>query len=259
MGNPNNKTCHVTWSGGIDSTGVVGLLLQHGWIVYPITLLFGAFGYRRREAKARKALSERFENDYPDRWHPVQERDGSFLSHFSADGVEITRRNKHILDWMMQNWIIPNDGYYLGMGEYIGADTWAVKDHVGAHDADSRFLASYLLLEYGLRYRLMTLADFGESRYKSDRVRLLVESIGPAAALITTNCMDSLPVHCGRCYKCVERHAAFEAVLGRGLDYTDYAVDPKLAPHFEGYKRQMEGEAVDLKWRDVNTNTEEHA
>jgi len=259
MNDPNNKTCYVTWSGGIDSTGVLGLLLQAGWTVQPITLKFGKLSYQSREAAARSALSARFEMIYPDLWNPTKEFDGSFLNHFSADGIEITRRNKHILDWMMMNHVLPNGGYYLGMGEYIGADTWAVKDHVGAHDADARYLAAYLLYEYGLSFRLMTLADFGESRYKADRVNLLVNAIGPDAALLTTNCMGANEelIHCGQCYKCIERHAAFEIVLGRGMDDTDYLTDPREAPHFEQYEKQMAGEAIDLKWQDVNV-TEEH-
>lgn len=258
MSNPNNKTCYVTWSGGIDSTGVIGLLLQAGWNVYPVTLLFGANGYKDRERKARIALAERFEMQYPDQWFDLESRDGEWLKTFEAyGGVEIPRRNKHILDYMMMNWVMPNDGYYIGMGEYIGADTWAVKDHVGAHDADARYLASYLLLEYGLNYRLMTLADFGESRYKSDRVQLLVDAIGPDAALMTTNCMDAFEIHCGRCYKCVERHAAFEAVLGDGLDDTEYVVDPKKITYYVEYEKQFRGQAVDLKWDRVNTQAGE--
>jgi len=155
----------------------------------------------------------------------------------------------------MTNLIVPSDAYYVGMGEYIGADTWAVKDHVGAHDADARYLAAYLLYEYGLNYRLMTLADFGESRYKSDRVNLLVNAIGPDAALLTTNCMDSFSLHCGRCYKCVERHAAFEIVLGRGEDSTEYVVNPETVDYYVQYEKQMQGEAVDLKWDRVKTET----
>jgi len=257
MNDPNNKTCYVTWSGGIDSTGVLGLLLQAGWTVHPITLRFGRIGYQTREHTARAALAERFEMQYPDQWNPTEERDGSFLNHFSADGVEIMRRNKHILDWMMMNYVLPNKGYYLGMGEYIGADTWAVKDHVGAHDADARYLAAYLLQEYGLSFRLMTLADFGESRYKADRVSLLVDAIGPDAALLTTNCMGGELTHCGQCYKCIERHVAFQVVLGKGFDTTEYLVDPKKASYYLQYEYQMEGEAIDLKWQDVNV-TEEH-
>jgi len=254
MSNPNNKTCYVTWSGGIDSTGVIGCLLEAGWFVYPVTLLFGPLGYRQREKKARDALSERFEMQYPEQWFGVMEHDGSFLENFAIDGVEAKRRNKNILDFMMARHVIANDGYYLGMGEYIGADTWAVKDHVGAHDADARYLAAYLLHEYGLSYRLMTLADFGESRYKVDRVNLLVSTVGPDAALLTSNCMDSLPTrHCGMCYKCIERNVAFEMVLGEGCDTTQYAVDPKKVSYYGQYQKQMRGELVDLPWNRVNT------
>lgn len=252
MKNPNEKKCYVTWSGGIDSTGVLGLLLQAGWEVFPINLSFGEMNYQGREAHAREELAEMFEMRYPHQWNATYHDSGHFLSGFMRDG-EIPRRNKHILDYMMENHVIPTECYYVGMGEYIGADTWVVKDHVGEHDADARYLAAYLLHEYGSGYRLMTLADFGESRCKSDRVCLLVDAIGPDYALLTTNCMANMNMHCGRCYKCVERHVAFEEVLGRGMDTTEYAVNPESSPCYESYVRQARGELVDLSWNDVRT------
>lgn len=254
MGNPNKKFIHVTWSGGIDSTGVVAQLLWKGWMVQPITLLFGRAGYKEREAIARGYFTKYFQSMYPDRLLPPKTVNGNFLDQFSHDGVEITRRNKHILDYMMQRYVIPEDGYYIGMGEYIGADTWVVKDHVGAHDADSRYLAAYLLSEYGLGYRFMALNDFGESRYKADRVRLLVDAVGGQNALQTTNCMSNhYRKHCGQCYKCIERHVAFTEILGEGFDTTEYLVDPATTAAFPLYIRQQAGELVDLSWKDVRT------
>lgn len=251
INDPNKKVCYVTWSGGIDSTGVLGLLLQAGWAVHPITLLFGGNAYRQRERTARKALTEKFSKKYPSLWNDPVEVAGHWLNHFKVPDGEMPRRNKHILDWMMVNYVIPNNGYYIGMGEYIGADTWAVKDHVGAHDADTRYLAAYLLHEYGLNYRLMTLADFGESRYKSDRVRLLVEAVGPETALMTTNCLMDKIFHCGECYKCIERHAAFRIVLGSAGDTTGYIEEPSAQHYYPQYHRQMQGSAVNINWKDI--------
>jgi len=187
MGNPNNKFIHVTWSGGIDSTAVIGQLLKAGWTVQPVTLNFGPSEYRTRENEARVNLSKWFLEEYPETFFNTLVEDGRWLDKFFSVGPEIPRRNKHILDYMMTRHVIPSDGYYIGMGEYIGADTWVVKDHVGAHDADSRYLAAYLLHEYGIGYRLMALNDFGESRYKSDRVSLLWEALQGDTAFYTTN------------------------------------------------------------------------
>jgi len=252
MKNPNNKFIHVTWSGGIDSTALIGLLLKAGWSVQPVTLLFGKTGYKVREEAARDYLLDWFLRHYPESMQPSIYVDGNFLSEF-AIGPEIPRRNKHILDFMMMQYVIPQDGYYLGMGEYIGADTWLVKDHVGAHDADSRYLAAYMLHEYGLDYRFMALNDFGESRYKADRIRLLVDALSPYAALRTSNCMDDLPgMHCGKCYKCIERHVGFEEVLGRGHDTTQYDIDPEKHVSYELYLQQMRGDLVDLSWEKAN-------
>lgn len=256
MKNPNNKFIHVTWSGGIDSTAVIGQLLKHGWTVFPVTLVFGAEGYRTREARARGHLADWFERNYPDQFMQPDLVDGRFLEFFEYGGLEhanCPRRNKHILDYMMTNYVIPNDGYYIGMGEYIGADTWLVKDHVGMHDCDARYFTAYLLQEYGLEYRFISMADFGESRYKADRVRQLVDALGPSASLMTSNCMDDDPYkHCGKCYKCVERHVAFEDVLGIGFDQTRYQHNPKDWPNYSLYVRQMRGELVDLSWEEAN-------
>jgi len=256
MGNPNDKIVYTTWSGGIDSTGVIGQLLANGWEVVPVTLVFGDKGYKEREAIARGKLTDYFDASYPELFHKPILADGRFLENFSEgdlEGAGIPRRNKHILDFMMTNFVIPADSYYIGMGEYIGADTWLVKDHVGAHDADSRYLAAYLLHEYGLGYRFIALNDFGESRYKADRVKLLVDAVGPLAALMTSNCMfGTTDAHCGSCYKCVEWHVAFEEVLGRGYDTTTYNVDPEAWPNYDMYVRQMAGELVDLSWEAAN-------
>lgn len=252
MKNPSEKKCYVTWSGGIDSTAVIGQLLEAGWKVFPVHLSFGELNYQDRECAARDLLTEMFEMRWPDQWNSTFHADGDFLSAFMRkDTNEIPRRNKHILDFMMENFVIPEECYYVGMGEYIGADTWVVKDHVGEHDADARYLASYLLREYGSGYRLMTLADFGESRYKADRVRLLVDSIGPDYAMLTTNCMGDMLMHCGHCYKCVERHVAFEEVLGFGMDNTEYAINPENASFYKTYLQQSRGELVNLSWDQV--------
>lgn len=257
MGNPNDKIVYCTWSGGIDSTGVIGQLLMGGWQVQPVTLVFGEENYKDREAIARGKLQAWFGMEYPETFLEPEVVTGRWLDTFSFGGLPaagIPRRNKHILDFMMTNYVIPKDGYYVGMGEYIGADTWLVKDHVGEHDADSRYLASYLLHEYGSSYRFMALNDFGESRYKSDRVALLVEALGPERALWTSNCMfGEVDAHCGKCYKCIERHVAFEEVLGQGFDKTTYIHDPKKHPSYEAYLRQMAGELVNMSWEEVNT------
>ena len=244
-----DKTVHVTWSGGIDSTAVIGHLLKAGWAVHPVTLLFGGHLYRSREAAARSKLLEVMRQQYPGLLFSSSLEGATWLWNFSADGIEIPRRNKHILDFLMMHFVIPANGYYVGMGEYIGTDSWAVKDHVGARDADTRYLSAYLLAEYGYTYQLITLDNFGFARYKSDRVRLLIDAIGEEAAFMTTNCMADLEMHCGKCYKCIERHVAFQRVLG--CDDTVYKFPPMHTDSYEIYQQQMAGEAVDLKWEDI--------
>lgn len=243
------KVVVASWSGGIDSTGVVANLLQRGYAVTAVTFSIYGNEFGGREAKAREALWPKLEAIA---WRnggvfESTEVDAKWIWAFSADGVEIPRRNKHILDRLVLVEAATRHTTQVAMGEYIGADTWLVKDHVAQSDADARALQGYLYAEYGLGYRLFTLADFGESRYKADRLRLGWEVLGDGMAL-TTVCLRNGDVHCGECYKCVERRAAF--VTAELRDFTDYAVEPDKHPDYEMYLRQMRGELLNAPAKD---------
>jgi hypothetical protein len=227
------KEVVCTWSGGVDSTALIALLLRDGYKVNALTLNFYERDFVSREARSRKNLLEDLSKlgDIS-----VIEKDGSFLWSFSPDGVEIPRRNRLIIDHLIETECKPRGLYYLGVGEYIGADTWVVRDHVGSADADARALTSYIYQEYGLDFRLLTLADFGESRYKSDRVALGASVIGDLM-FKTTNCLNNVPEHCGECYKCVERHVSFTKVFGR--DETVYLSPPRNSERYRLYLEQM--------------------
>lgn len=235
------KKVICTWSGGIDSTALIAQLLRKGWDVMAITLEFAPVLFARRERAAREMLE-------PALWEAAAVGGGAFEHHttdgnwlwtFSPDDREIPRRNKHILDFLIMRYAWPLNIGNLGMGEYVGADTWLVRDHVAANDADARALSAYLYLEYGLRYQLWTLQDFGPSRYKHERLLLGFDAIGEAMA-DTTNCLANTLIHCGSCYKCVERAAAFR-MAGQN-DLSIYESDPTEHPKYESYLRQMAGE-----------------
>lgn len=235
----------ASWSGGIDSTGVVGHLLLAGYRVRLVTLQIYGASFGQREREARKALWPHLLEAAEEGGGEIVsyvERPAEFLWAFSPDGVEIPRRNKHIIDHLITKFCMPFGIKNIAMGEYIGADSWLVKDHVGGADADHRSLSAYIYNEYGLDYRMFSLADFGESRFKSDRMRLLIEALG-SAAFLTSNCLYDAPIHCGECYKCLERHAAFSTF--EIIDMTRYAKTPWTHPAYEKYLAQMQGYAVD--------------
>jgi len=247
MRKPAGKYADVvaSWSGGIDSTGVVASLLLNGYRVRLVTLNIYGGDFAKRERAAR-------ENLMPVLKDCATEGDGEIIAHdeyeaswiwaFSPDGTEIPRRNKHIIDHIITAHCMPRGIKNIGMGEYIGADSWLVRDHVGGSDADARSLAAYIVAEYGLEYRLLTLADFGESRYKVDRLGLLVEAIGPHGAGLTSNCLYDYDQHCGRCYKCIERSVSFKML---GLkDPTEYIIDPTKSETWVMYQQQMMGENI---------------
>jgi len=234
----NYKKAIVSWSGGIDSTALLGHLLKAGYDVTTFYLEFYGLSFTTRELNAREFFKSqlgcglaRFDSD--GQWRGDEIRDGSFLWQFSPDGIEIPMRNRLIIDYMVAQF---GEYYVLGLGEYIGADSWVVQDHVPGNDADVRSLTGYLHYNYGLKHRLMTLADFGESRFKTDRVRLLRDELGQFS-FMTTNCMADNEVHCGICYKCIERHVAMYSVFG--YDATEYEANPEHQPQFQQYKEQM--------------------
>lgn len=256
MGTPNNKTVAVTWSGGVDSTAIVGNLLNAGYDVVPVSMLMGSNTFMQNERRARDRLSYYFAKVYPDQWRPPHEIDAKWLTMFSADGgKEILRRNKHILDYVMMNFVIPNDWYYVATGSHLGAYPAAV-DHLPGGDVDSREMIAYLLQEYGIGYQLLTLLDFGPSRYKTDRIQQMLNNVPIEVARYAYNCLETVVpnVHCGRCYKCVERHAAFMEVAGE--DLTEYESDPRKSVMYGGYLQHFAGISPQFSWEEVRSATQ---
>jgi hypothetical protein len=234
----------TTWSGGVDTTGVVAQGLARGWDVTAISikLPYGDL-FVQREANAREALRPHLEA-LGGKLTCFTE-DGDWLLKFSYDGFEIPHRNKRMMDFLIEKYCRAQGIRNIGMGEYIGCDTWLVQDHVPMLDCDARSLASYLYTQYGVNWRLWTMTDFAECRYKDKRLKIGYDLLGDEMRL-TTQCLKDQLIQCGVCYKCVERGAAFEAL---GVpDNTEYEVHPKEHPEFGSYLKQMAGEDITISW-----------
>lgn len=238
---PLHRRVVATWSGGIDSTGVLAHLLVRGYDVTAVTLELYGGQFHAREQEARTHLLPHLKRVAELSGGTLQRivvHDTSFLWQFGPDGVEIPHRNKRILDYLCDRVARRVGTTNVALGEYIGTDTWLVRDHVSGADADARALAAYLFLEYGPDWRLFTLADFGESRFKADRLRLLCRVLD-GAAVLTTNCLYESREHCGECYKCQERAAAFHVA---GIpDLTHYTADPRQGALYPVYVAQQQG------------------
>jgi len=248
----NHNEIWATWSGGVDSTGVIANLLAAGKSVHALNVRIYDELYPKqaeREHEARDALTPTLERLAVTNGGGFEcsTVDGSFLWAFSPDGVEIPRRNKYIVDHLITTHMLRSPGaYQLAVGTYIGVDTALVR-HVPFIDQDSRPMAAYLFYEWGKRYRLWTLADFGESRAKVDRLRIGWQVIGDAMNE-TTNCLNDTSIHCGECYKCIERSVAFDLLAEENqsvIDRTEYRTNPRAQPHYETYVKQQRGEALD--------------
>lgn len=245
------KKVVASWSGGIDSTAVIAQLALRGYDIKAVVIdIYGESmpKFARREQDARLTLLEPLSQCAKQGGGSIDVviKRGEWIWAFSPDGIEIPRRNKHIVDHLIMTEMLPHGLTNIALGEYTGADTWLVRDHVACSDADHRAIAAYLYLEYGISYRLISLQDFGESRYKSDRLRIGLQAIGDAMRW-TTNCLADSELHCGKCYKCIERAAAYFTLSQN--DRTDYLVNPKTDARFELYCRQMAGENVVSRYK----------
>lgn len=242
----------ASWSGGIDSTAVIANLLARGFSVRAVTLLIYGGAFNAREQRARESLKTSLRRLARLSKAEIEfiEKRADWIWAFSPDGIEIPRRNKHIIDHLITTEMIPEKIKKIGMGEYIGADTWLVKDHVSAADADHRSLSAYIYQEYGLDYQLISLQNFGESRYKSDRINLGMSVLG-TDMFLCSNCLVDSPLHCGSCYKCIERAAAYHVLDVE--DKTDYEEDPKNKPTFSLYVHQMRGNKVEASFEEVRS------
>lgn len=244
------KKVVVSWSGGVDSTAVLACLIDAGYECLAVSnTLYDKRTprYAERERMARSLLRPALIQKAVNNGVRVQfdEIDGECIWEFALRDeagnvtMAIPQRNKRILDLLMARYVMPRGWMNIAMGEYVGVDTWVVRDHVPPNDCDHRALSAYLYSEYGIGYRFVSLADFGESRYKSDRVALGAKHIDMS---LTTNCMADSALDCGACYKCVERAAAFD--VAKLEDRTRYVRDPRMNLSYPVYVQQMHGYRV---------------
>ncbi len=228
------KKIVVSWSGGIDSTALIANLANEGYEIYAYRLggIYPLFFEGRELAAIRELMRIPVIKDHVKYF---TQEDGRWLWYFSADRKEIPKRNHRILD-RMTIWCDSYGVTNLGMGEYIGADSWVVTDHVDKGECDTRSLIAYLYSEYGLKYRLITLDNFGDARFKNNRITIGKKIIGNGM-FKTTNCLNDFEIHCGKCYKCVERHVGMMKAFG--YDETVYKNNPEASSYYPKYMKQM--------------------
>jgi len=237
----------VAWSGGIDSTALVRSLSLAGHDVEAV-LFESSTPQGRREVNAVQRLWVSFKEKGPNCRLKLTIRPGHVLN-AEANTFSDAGRNRRIIK-MLREWSGSND---IGVGQYTGTDTWLVKDHVGAEDCDARALTAWAYGEWGDKFKLWTLDDIGESRYKADRLQLLLDVCTQDEVCLTTNCLrhDS-DGHCGECYKCIERAASFR-VLGYA-DSTVYKAVPD-ASLVNLYAARMRGRNVRMETKGHDTLT----
>ncbi len=236
------RTVLVLWSGGLDSTGVVGNLLAQGYDVLPLYLASRHGPYLMRELYCMTSLWHTIRDlNLPGYLYPTQFKDMlPIMDAYRLSADLIPNRNELFVQYA--TFVMSQHGISkMGTGEYTGSDHWVVGWHVPPEDCEPEsfftWMKNHLPLSLRHKAQLVTLDDFGPAHVKSRRLNIGVKAIGVKAMTQTTCCLSDTLSECGMCYCCVERAAAFH-MLGEE-DNTKYVVDPKTSWLWPFYLEQM--------------------
>lgn len=237
------NTVVVLWSGGLDSTGVVGNLLKQGKDVQPVYLASRHGPYLMRELHAQVGLWHAIRDlDLPGYLYPSLFKDMlPIMDTYRLSADIIPNRNELFVQYAATV-VMPKVGTgKLGTGEYTGAEHWVVGWHVPVSDCEissfETWLQQYLPPSLKGKAEIITLDNFGPSHVKARRLKRGIEAVGTEVMTKTTCCLSDTLVECGMCYCCVERAAAFH-MLGE-VDNTRYMSNPKDSWLWPYYIEQM--------------------
>lgn len=230
------KVAVLLWSGGIDSTALLGSLLHNKYAVIPVYLATRHGGYLIRELAAVKEI-----------WQLIKDGDynGEYLSppwYFDLTGLMskymtkpdlVPDRNRLLVEFVIENIMNPLQITNLGAGEYTGSERWVVDYHVPAVDCEPRSFMEWV----GDSRRFICLDDTGlYATVKSNRLGIGIDILGAGIMGKTTCCLSDTMSDCGMCYGCVERSVAWDKLFTS--DPTRYVANPRIHWLYESYCEQ---------------------
>ncbi len=200
-------------SGGFDSTGHAMLLQNQGHTIYPLYVHFRKGGGKQAKEEATMHI-------------------------VSKDcGFEAPHLIQHLIpksQYDTRNRIMCKVASKYALT--VKADTIAIgslhQEDLAEYDSvpDEDVLVEHLQLVVPQGITVITLAML--HKYKAPLLAALRKS-QRSIMFKTVSCHMWYKVACGKCYACVERHAAF--LIAMGYDRTIYMDDPKTAPIWRAF------------------------
>lgn len=238
-----DKTVVVLFSGGLDSTALVGGLLNDGFDVLPLYQIARDGLFMTRELSAVKKIHSMISKYFNGRegtghfYEPIVRDNMTFINTFKESPILVPNRNQLFVLYAVEQVMKPLGISKLGMGEYSGAEKWVVTWHVPTADTEPSLLRNFLqFILPGSEY--FDLDRYGDASTKDLRLGIGIDQLGVDIMAETTCCLSNTLNECGRCYTCVERHTAWH-MLGI-KDPTFYDHDPEKSYLFKKYCDQME-------------------
>lgn len=221
----------LLWSGGIDSTSLLGNLLLNQYIVIPVYLATRYGGYLIRELAAVKEIwqtikkggvgvtTEQFGENLSPPWYFDL---AQLMNTHESQPDLVPDRNKLMVNFVIRNVMEPLGVFVLAAGEYTGAEHWVVDWHVPVEDCKPESFRTWV----GPERKFLCLDDVATHvTVKSDRLEIGLAALGASVMSKTTCCLSDTMLDCGMCYCCVERAAAWDKLFVH--DYTEYVTDPR--------------------------------
>ena len=215
----------VGLSGGLDSTTLLGILLNGGKTVHCCIFHYGAT-LGKYETMAAELVTNYYLINYPDKISKRYIDISPIMAHFSSN--LLAKYNQSIpegyyTDASMEKTVVPSRNLIFasimaGIAESIGAKQVALGVHAGDHpiypDCRPEFVQALnetIQLSSGGKVEVLT-PFVGIT--KADILSLGYKLPVPVPYHLTRSCYKNQPISCGKCGTCQERLEAF-SIIGR--------------------------------------------
>ena len=203
----------------MDSTTLLGLLLEQGHVVYPVSFTYGS-KHNKYENQASVNVRQYFWNRFPDTLMPLIGIDlSSAFSVFKSDlllsGGEIPEG--HYESENMKATVVPGRNtifisFMLGIAESINSDFICLGVHSGDHHIYPDCRLQYINhMRAVVKEATEGKVDLIAPLLQDDKASIIQQGIKiEVPYYLTRTCYKDQPLSCGKCGSCVERLEAFE-------------------------------------------------
>jgi 7-cyano-7-deazaguanine synthase len=219
------KKIVIGLSGGMDSTTLLGYLLEQGYQVHCCSFIYGS-KHGSWEYKAACEIYQYYKTAFPVEHHTfdLTQSFKNFQSYLLQSGGEIPEG--HYNEESMKQTVVPGRNLIFaslmaGLAESIGAEEVALGVHSGDHhiypDCRPEFIQALgETIKHSTEKKVTIFTPF----IYIDKAKIL--KIGyslpvPVPYHLTRTCYKDQPLACGKCGSCQERLEAFEKINKKDL------------------------------------------